>query len=768
MATSKNATVKTMYCWAEKLFLGFFALYLLKSTQYTTTFNLSPFVPEWADQFLLVSLSVTTILKLLLLLLSDLQEKTKWLCLIFAASIVSLIWFLVYLNDRFIFLAYLSILLLGCIGTDYRTLLKVQVCVVGAVVFSAALCCIGGAIENKIYWGHETVRSAFGFTYPTDMAAYYMFLIISAWIAWDEVWDLLFLLPGALSLFVSGVIADSNTSFFCSGIYCLIVLWCWIVRSKRENHIVLCIERILELICKTAFPLCAIIAIMLTIAFHEGIPFALKVNEWTSTRLALQSEAFYENGIHLLGYPFAMRGYTSSLPTLNYNYVDCSYLQLLLRYGILIFFLYMLLWPLMTEAAIKAGKYRLSLGLALIALHSLSEQRFIFVDYNPLLVAPFPVLSLRYLQKIEKKDALSREGRSSRLHYITLATITLFIVPVLLFWKPLLSGFRTLWTVLLSPNLTLQLYQRRVIFFASISFLVVCILLLFVIYHIITAVLTRKKLNKRYIVILLLSLTAGSVLLVKGNMRLDRAMEEYAVCLEEDSDVITLAQKVDGIKLYEVELPTLYNRKYGNISTNFFNGEDLARFHQLAVITNSDNQWSAMFQSGFSYAEISAEHAIYTDSMSLIEALKKAGYNPVSYYSKEMAVNMDNLAEWNKLKINPNGSMIISSDHPILNVPDLDLQAGRYTFCFDLTMIPSSMEMTELEDSNTAFTLHFSDNSGERTLFEQSVPFSQFDENGNLKLHITADFHAKGVEFAIIPVSGCCLELHGVNYRITP
>ncbi len=766
-----NTVAKTGYSWIEKIYLFLLALYLLKRAEYMTTFNLSPFVPAWADRFLLISLAIIMSIKFLFLLLSDSKSGTKLVYLLLSAIPAAMIWLLVCLKNNYSSLAFYPILIFGCIGTDYRTILKVQFCVVGAVVFSAAICCMGGVIENRIFWGHETVRSSFGFTYPTNMAAYYVFLAVAAWIAWDDIWDPVFLLLGVVALFVSGVVADSKTSFLCSGLYCLGVLWCWLFRSKKENHIVLRIQKALEMLCRIVFPLCGIAAVVLTIAYHKGFPFALKINEWTSTRLALQSEAFYEHGIHMFGSPFPMRGYTSTLPTLDYNYIDCSYMQLLLRYGVLIFLVYIVLWPIMTDTAVKEGKYRLMIGLALIALHSLSEQRFLAVEYNILLVAPFSVLSLRFLPEYTHKN-VNLQSEKQRLpwiaHAAASASFIIITVPVLLWWKPLLSGFRTLWTVLLSPNLTIQLYQRRSGFLASICLLVTGVIVFTLLYQIITAFLLQIKQKAWHAIILFFCLLLGGGVLIKGSSRLDRAMVENAEFLEEDAGVVALAEGIDDLKLYVVELPTLYNRRFGNISTNFFNGEDLARFKNLAVITDSDNQWPPMFWSGFYYTEISDRHAIYTDSPAMIDALKESGYSPVPYYSKETTVNMDSLAEWNQLIVSPDESLIISRDRPILNVPDLNLQAGRYTFCFDLSKIPSSVAKIERDESNTAFMLRFLDNSGARILFEREVSIDQFDNNGNLYLQVTHDFYAAGVEFEIIPEPETVLELRRVSYRITP
>lgn len=679
---------------------------------------------------------------------------------------VSLIYFFVYLKDQSTFLLYLAILVLGCIGTDYRSLLKIQVCVVGTVVLSAALCCMVGVIENRVYWGHETVRSSLGYTYPTNMAACYVFLSIAAWIAWDETWDPVFFLPGVISILVSDVIADSRTSLLCSGLFLISVFWCWLIRNKAGNSIILQIKKCINSLCKIAFPFCAFLAIAITIAYHEQLPFTSELNEWTSNRIAQQSDAFYQYGIHLFGHSFPMRGLTSGFPVLDVNYVDCSYLQLLLQYGLLISLVYLFLWPFMTASAIKTGKQRLAMGLALIALHSLLEQRFLVVSYNLFLIAPFSILSLGFLPESAKQYE-RRDNQSLRTaRYASCITAAIMSLPLVLFWKPLLSWVRTLWSVIQSPDLTIQLYQRGLGFLASAVFIAGCILTFFLIDRIIFAFLSREKQKPRYFVMLLLCASTGGLFLVRGNARLDRAMEEYAAYMEEDVTAVSLVKEIDGLRLYEADIPTIYNRRFGGISTGFFNGEDLARLHNLAVITDLDHQWATMFLTGFYYAEISESHAIYTDSLLLVEALEKAGFTPGPFYSKEMTVDMRKLAEWNQLTIDSSGSMVISNDQPILNVPDLDLREGHYIFCFDLSLLPSS-RLTELEKDETVMVVRFSDNSGTRSLFEQTVTFDQFEDNGSLHYEVTNYFNAAGVEFAIIPEPGVNLALQMVTYRIT-
>ena len=152
-------------------------------------------------------------------------------------------------------------------------------------------------------------------------------------------------------------------------------------------------------------------------------------------------------------------------------------------------------------------------------------------------------------------------------------------------------------------------------------------------------------------------------------------------------------------------------------------------------------------------------------AMPIIQKMEAAGYNPVPYYSKEMTVSMESLAEWNQAMLNSNGGIVFSNNHPIMNVPDINLRLGQYRFSFNLSIEQGLADMADLNDEDTCLLVRFTDNSGTRQLFEKSVNYGQFDSSGHLDLQVTSWFDAAGVEFNLIPEEGVALELHSVTYR---
>ena len=632
----QRSVIKTAYSWSERIFLLLLGLCLIFQTLKMTTFFIHSLLPDGTEFFLLYTLLAAVVFKTVFLILSQAPKRRTWTWLLLCALLVSLIWLLVYWNDRFLFLAFLAVLTVGCLGTDYHLLLKVQVCAVGAIVVSAAIAASVGAVTNFVYWyssGHDSVRSSMGIGYVTDMASFYLFLCIAAWIAWDQVSDLFFLLPALLTLWISSVVADSTTGFLFSILLILCILWVYLLKRRKDSRLLTGIQKAVDCCCVAAFPFFALLMIFLTWAYRQGFPFALRLDEWNHYRLSLAAAAWDNYGIHLFGFPFPLNGAGfSTAPNPDYNYVDCSYMQMLLRYGVFSLAMFMVLWPLMTHTAVRSKKTRLSLGLALIAFHSVSEQRFLDIDYNLFLAAPFAVFSIPLLRAVPKK-ARRRKKKSAPVgkRRIAAAVVSLLVLTLLfLYWKPLLSGIRTVRTLIWVWEEPILVYQRAFALLSILFSLVAALVSVSLMYRIVLDILCRRRPKALHFAVLLFFSLIAALVLVRGNHRLDVGMEEKRSLVEEDAAVVRLAQAADGMKLYVTDIPTLYERQYGGISVSIFNGEDLARLENVIIIASPDYNAEVFFSQGFSRTVISDFHLVYTDSPAFREALFSAGYGSAS------------------------------------------------------------------------------------------------------------------------------------------
>ena len=104
---------------------------------------------------------------------------------------------------------------------------------------------------------------------------------MSAWIAWKNLPDWFFLIPGAGAFIIAYNIADSNTSSYCSLLFLLLVL----LHILAERGIFGKLGKIAEYASCLAFPVFGMITLVVTWLYHHGIHIGIMANSWMNGRL---------------------------------------------------------------------------------------------------------------------------------------------------------------------------------------------------------------------------------------------------------------------------------------------------------------------------------------------------------------------------------------------------------------------------------------------------------------------------------------------------
>ena len=757
----------TAYHWVENLVLAFLGLYLLFLALRTTMFHLD--IPWKLWSFFFYVLSALGMLQLVLMLAAEKAERSLLIRVILFALPVVLVWMLVFHSDGYPFLRCLAALTLGCVGIDYHKVLKLYVGVVGLAVLTAVICALGGAIPNLVYLQLARIRSAWGIQYTTDFASYLLFLSIMAWIAWPKLPDFIFLFPGIIGLLLSYFIAQSNTGVFCFAVYLILVL----LHCLLRRHRLLTLQKLTDALCCAAFPVFGTGMLVLTWLYHMGNSFAIKIDKWNHSRLSLASKAFDEHGLTLFGTPFdqiGAGGSTFSNP--NYNFVDCSYLMLLLRYGVVTLIVVTVLWVLMTRAAIKLNDRRLALGMALIAVHCISEHHFPELNYNILLILPF---ALFYAQ-LRPAGCSANDVCSSGVHTgwglhpgtsagkAILVTGSLFLVALALFGFCLISWFRTLCSIFRMDS---GVYHQRALFaavYVGLVFLLLC--LIPAVYRVIHSLLSREKPALFPILVTVCSAAAMLAGVFVGNMLFRQTGSELYDVIKQEKPAIELV-KNSGSMLYVDDYPAVYEKELRSVQTGLFNGEDLARLQNVSLITDIGNNANVLFNRGFLYAPVSDTHALYTNSQDTIAALTSSGYHLTGYYPVEDTVDLAHLGRWNGLTMTGDGGLYLDHNNPLAHGPELSLFSSAYTVDFSFRL-PHDMKVSFGEGS-VAAEIRISSWWGDTEVKDLDLLYSQFDEEGSCHISLTFRIPASsGVEFLIFPAEGASLVLCNIQYRQTP
>ena len=711
----------------EPVFLCLCAIYLGVMTLGITMFTFQ--IPDALDNMLSVLISVVVIIRII----PHYKDKLVW-CAVFINVIYTLSWDV----EHF---ATLGVMTLGCIGINYRKILRVYLISVGSVVLCTIIAALCGFIPDLVYIKEGHIRSSMGIRYPTDFASIIFFLIISLWVLWKGLSDELSLIFPALTFVVAYYLAYSTTGIICSAVFAVLIIYGIVEKRYADKHkYIRCIKCVADIVMQAVFPLAGFIMIFITWSYYKGYAFAIFLDDHFTHRFSQPVRAFMENGISAFGAPFKQIGAGGSTYNhADYFFIDSSYIRLFIYYGIVIWLIMSFLWILMTRRAIKSGERRMVMALTLIAVHAMSEHHFMQVFYNIFIILPFAALT-------EGKEESDNKGKESadrihdNEHYET--------IQAGFFAASLIAAFIII--LLLVPRLrllTLSINDQAYVFIAILAIE----LLLTIAISGVSRFWAGKMCHVRTGISLKAAITISVMFLVLTfvwlTYRIDSVIEKYASLPDGDSAPFEVMLNSKVGKIYVDRLGELYHRRYDGISRSLYDGEELARYKNTTVLVDKELDSPVFLNSGFLYSEISDSHALYTNDEGVINALKMAGYNVSEYCTAVYSLDMKDEAKAQGLDTNDIGDIVLggkkrtfhagTGDNPFKIDQDrmINLYSGKYKWIYRLHIdpVPYDMDYKVCKITINAY-------GGEMDICDVDVYRSMFDENGDL---------CDGVDFGI-------------------
>lgn len=751
------------------VFLALMSIYLLYSMSLTSTFFF-PF-PVGFVKGLFILLSCSAILRCLFVF-SMYWKKThdlKWFVTVFAVLWLTGVYFFVYISDGFSFLLFMGVLTVGCVGLDYRKLLRLHTILFSLFLLITFISALGGAIDNYVYMKDGYIRSAWGICYPTDFASSVFFAVLLIWVAWEQLPDTVVLPIALVGVYISKIIAMSITSTICFAslafVIMLRIVYCKAIRIQEWGNKV---RKIGGWVLIIAFPLLAGIMFLLISAYGRGFSVALIIDNLLSRRLYYAWEVLQECGITLFGTPFAQIGNGFSVfSSQKYHFVDSTYPLLLIRYGLILFVTYCITWPYTVKRALKAQDWRLAWAMMLIAIHSFSEHHFIEVNYDLLVVMPFAAFPTYTELLSEHKDSNNRADSVDLRKRWKWITILLSLFLLVMFTTPrVLSWMRTViealdWTgggwngVRVAGSVTFVL--------AIFGLLVFCFWRGITKYYMAPLSAGKYVLGGSICVTTLLGVFSAA------NQRTMEASDMFEPTIREEADVLQQVLRLAEGTVYVNEVPELYHRYFPQLGRSIFYKDELARCYNITAIMDRAYDSDCFINSGFLFTPISEKHAIYTNDLGVIRGLEDLGVHLTGYYNIEKEVSLRQMAQINSLSYEDKEGLILSgSGKTMKNGPYLSLYSGLYSVWYDFAL-DDGKSVSDMKEDELLGTLSVSARYGEEVLKEQKVFRSQFDKDGKYSAEVkfwTNNY--RGIEFQAQLESGQIMKLEGLRYARTP
>ena len=132
---------------------------------------------------------------------------------------------------------------------------------------------------------------------------------------------------------------------------------------------------------------CAVLIVVLSAFYTRKNPYLAWLNGVFTGRLALGHEAISRYGIPIFGSDVEWKvGADIARKGSNYFYVDSSYLNNIITYGLLITVLMMGGFSLMGKKMHKEKKFVVCIVLIIMAVHGFSDPQYFSLKYNPFIV----------------------------------------------------------------------------------------------------------------------------------------------------------------------------------------------------------------------------------------------------------------------------------------------------------------------------------------------------------------------------------------------
>lgn len=286
-------------------------------------------------------------------------------------------------------LIYLVLLILGAKDISFSKIMKAYTIVAGVLLGATIIAASSGILEN-ISFGEES-KLAFGIVSSTDFAAHVFFFILCWWYVWGKKMRMGAILP----ILGAAIFTYYYSQARCSTA-CLVLLAMMIVGDKgiafytRKSKAKDKVFSILACISACSVQLAAVGTLSLTMLYEFDVNWIQKINQLLSNRLELGKRGMSIYGFCMWGQNVEQRGnWVTGAAIGKYFYLDSSYLQMTVIYGIVISVLLMIAFLTIGYRAYDSKKWTLLWVLVLLAIHGVIEQRLWNIAYCPFLLAVF-------------------------------------------------------------------------------------------------------------------------------------------------------------------------------------------------------------------------------------------------------------------------------------------------------------------------------------------------------------------------------------------
>lgn len=273
------------------------------------------------------------------------------------------------------------IMIMAAKNVDFQKICEVALKILAVACLTVVAVCLLGVTENILMIRSNGVaRMCLGFKFPTIIANNFMHFIVVYVYCRREKLDFR---DGIILLVVNGVLfwLTNTKSAFLIGIMVLIGAY---TLKYKEN----CIKNnlLLKHLFSLLLPISALGIVVATYMYDGTKQFWMVLNRFVTGRLGLGKEAFNLYGASPWGNQIRWIAIDPRIiQTEPYNYVDSSFVQMIVNFGVVAFAIFVLLGIYTMNKAIHKQDTWCEFLFAIIILHSILDPQYFWLYLNAFL-----------------------------------------------------------------------------------------------------------------------------------------------------------------------------------------------------------------------------------------------------------------------------------------------------------------------------------------------------------------------------------------------
>jgi len=325
--------------------------------------------------------------------------------LVIFGIITALSWYF----SRDTLLLWMFLMIAAAYGQDGERIVRIAVITVSAMlVFTIALS-LTGVTEDFIFVDGGRMRHSLGYNWATNAPTLLFFLGLAYIFIRKErmkFWEFIILEAANVFLFI---MTDTNIPFLLMSLYLIL----FFVETLFKNHWRI-LRHLNSLYVFVPVIICAL-SVLICVLFNPDSESWQRLNSALNHRLGYVWEGIRRFGITPFGRQIAWIGNAvggAEGAEGAYNYVDCSYMQILLNYGVVFLAAVTALYTALVRNALKVRDHWLISITAFVMIHSFTEPRLYNMAFNVI-----PVLAFAMLRESEVETLKSLSSTNLSLKF---------------------------------------------------------------------------------------------------------------------------------------------------------------------------------------------------------------------------------------------------------------------------------------------------------------------------------------------------------------